>query len=77
MCIRDRKQCNKCEEYLEKVKEQIKNKEVKSSVAEEIEQHILDQKYVYIAEGAEEEEAERRAVADIDVYKRQQNIQII
>lgn len=48
--------------FLETVKEQIRCKKIQESLAEEIEDHMNDQKEAYLLEGYEEEEAERKAL---------------
>jgi cell division protein FtsW (lipid II flippase) len=52
----------KKDEYLEELKNQIRNKKAKQLVAEEIEQHIEDQKDSYVAAGDDENIAMKKAI---------------
>lgn len=53
------------EEYLSVVEEQIRCKQVKSVIREELEAHMEDQKEAYIYKGKSEEEAELLAVKEM------------
>lgn len=50
------------EEYLEEIRNQIRCKKARNLVAEEIENHIEDQKAVYLSEGMDEIAAARKAL---------------
>ena len=58
-------QPSKITEYLEAVRQQIRWKKAQSSVLEEIENHIIDQKNAFIIEGLNEEEATDKAIAEM------------
>lgn len=55
----------KLEQYLEAVSEQIRCTKIRSSVTEELKNHILDQADAYVASGAMEDEALERAVREM------------
>ena len=55
----------KLDEYLELVSEQIRYTKIRSTVAEELKNHILDQAEAYEACGAFPEEALERAVREM------------
>ncbi|WP_242833572.1 permease prefix domain 1-containing protein [Desulfosporosinus youngiae] len=58
-------QPSKITEYLEVVCRQIRWKKAQSSVLEEIENHIIDQKNAFISDGLNEEEATDKAIAEM------------
>lgn len=51
--------------YLEELLSQIREKRAREKVYREVKGHLEDQKEVYLAEGMSEEEAEKKAVADM------------
>ncbi|MHB8076562.1 permease prefix domain 1-containing protein [Desulfosporosinus fructosivorans] len=55
----------KINEYLEAVRQQIRWKKVQSSVLEEINNHIIDQKNAFVIDGFNEEEATDKAIAEM------------
>lgn len=55
----------KLREYADTVCSQIRWKRAHGAVSEEIQNHLIDQRNAYIQEGAAEEEATERAVADM------------
>ena len=52
-------------EYLKSLTEQIRNKNAKTLVLEEITAHIEDQKQAYLLDGMGEDEAEEMAVKEM------------
>ena len=58
-------QSTKITEYLEVVRQQIRWKKVQSSVLEEIENHIIDQKNAFMIDGFSEEEAIDKTIAEM------------
>jgi len=58
-------QPSKITEYLEAIRQQIRWKRAQSSVLEEINNHIADQKDAFISDGLTEEEATDRAITEM------------
>ncbi|WP_353092597.1 FtsW/RodA/SpoVE family cell cycle protein [Tissierella praeacuta] len=58
-------QSNKIKEYLKTVCEQIRWKKAHEIISEEIEDHIVDQKETFLAEGLSDEEATNRAILEM------------
>lgn len=58
-------QSNKIKEYLKTVCEQIRWKKAHEIISEEIEDHIVDQKEAFLAEGLSDEEATNRAILEM------------
>ncbi len=58
-------QSNKINEYLKTVCEQIRWKKAHSIISKEIENHIVDQKEVFLAEGLSAEEATNKAILEM------------
>lgn len=58
-------QPSKIAEYLEAVRQQIRWKKAQSSVLEEINNHIIDQKSAFVIDGFSEEEATDKAIAEM------------
>lgn len=61
----EEKLSEKIQEYLETVCGEIRWKEARYSVQEELKDHILSQKETFLAEGKEEEEAEEMAITEM------------
>lgn len=59
MCVLERR------DYLELMTGQIRCKKMCPVIAKEVEDHIEDQKQVFMAEGMKEEEAEKAAVEEM------------
>ena len=58
-------QPNKITEYLEVVRQQIRWRKAQSSVLEEINNHITDQKNAFVSDGLDEEGATDKAIAEM------------
>ncbi|TCU75795.1 cell division protein FtsW (lipid II flippase) [Tissierella praeacuta] len=58
-------QSNKINEYLKTVCEQIRWKKAHSIISKEIENHIVDQKEAFLAEGLSDEEATNKAILEM------------
>lgn len=58
-------QCNRFNEYLKTVCEQIRWKKAHTVISEELQNHLEDQKDAFVSEGLDEREAEQKAVKEM------------